>query len=388
MKTNKIALFLLFLYIQMSFITLTAIISTYGTELFGIFFVVILMVLYSSKVYLNSIFYAALSTVFLMGMTYLQSSYLQYSEILFLNAIRTAFWLSMALILYPYVKIMNSTSIAEVIRYVILLNASTVLVQFLSYYIAGFVVDFSLLLGGEPSRNISGSLFRPTGLTSEPSIFAGALFGCIVIYYLIKQKIDFVVALGLLSMVLTLSTLAALLVVAFLGLVSVISFKRVLLLLPFSICATLVLMPSILKRLEAFESGDDASNNVKIAVLKNWIDEPMIHSFGYGLVGKSNTAPVYYEALYDMTIIGNTFVIYGVYLGFIILSFFSWWLLKLHFALVGKLLILIALVKLSSPNVLFFSCFILIVCAISYQNQYVNKKINKNAADGIKRNYP
>lgn len=386
MKTNRVASFLLFLYIQMSFITLPAPVSTYGTELVGVAFAVLLMILYKSKIHLNSVFYAFVSTTFLVGVTYLQSFYLQYSEILFLNAIRTAFWISMALLLYPYIKVMNRDSMAQVIKYVVLLNASTIFLQLLSYYMTGAVIDFSLLLGGEPSRNISSGLFRPTGLTAEPAIFSGALFGCIIVYYLIKQKIDFVVMLGLLSMVLTFSTLATLLVIAFLGTVSILSFKRVLFFLPISICTISVLMPSILKRMALFESGDDASNNIKLTVLKNWLDESTIYSFGYGLVGKSNSAPAYYDALYDMTIIGNTFVIFGIFLGGVLLFLFFLWLFKLSFGWIEKVLILMVFMKLSSPNILFFSAFVLMVCAVSYQNRYVNKNINKNLVNAISSN--
>ncbi|MBS9765395.1 hypothetical protein, partial [Pseudomonas mosselii] len=47
-------------------------------------------------------------------------------------------------------------------------------IQVVSKLLFGSIVDYSMLIGGEPSRNMmTGVGFRPTGLTAEPSVYCG-----------------------------------------------------------------------------------------------------------------------------------------------------------------------------------------------------------------------
>lgn len=238
--------------------------------------------------------------------------------------------------------------------------------QFLAFYLFHIEIDYSILSGGEPSRmwNVLG--LRPSGLTGEPSIYSGIMISMLALMFFLNKKKITVIYFGLGSVFLTLSTLGVLLGVLFFMLISLrkISFKKIVLVSFIGIITSGMLSSALLARYERFESGADVSNNVKFDIVDTMLSHSEIGLLGYGLVGKSESAPDYYTALYDLTLFGNLIVIFGIPLGIILSIGGVVCILKCKLQFYEKCLFILTLLKITIPNFIFFYIFICIISHI------------------------
>ncbi|EFH7645872.1 hypothetical protein B6Q94_24970 [Escherichia coli] len=139
------------------------------------------------------------------------------------------------------------------------------------------------------------------------------------------------------------------------------SIKKIIVLIGTITSVVVLIMPLLISRYERFINGDDVSNNVKFSVVENLLNNTSLFTLGYGVVGYSDGAPDYYQALYDLTLFGNLFVIFGIPLGIFISVYIFLMLLKIDLPLSIKALILLGVVKISIPNYIFFYLFVLMV---------------------------
>lgn len=288
-----------------------------------------------------------------------------HTEILIYQSIKVCLWLFSSVLLYCAVVDTSEHIIDKAVSAALILYISCLILQVVSYRLNGTIIDYSALIGGEASRNMmSGVGFRPTGLTSEPSVYCGITAWLITLRYAVNKKTDILFILSCMSMLLTLSFVGVFLCFGIL-LIGMLKFRMIMPIIGFVFIGYFILIDRINDRISLFISGSDGSNNVKIDTLNNFMSNPDIYTYGYGFVGKSLSAPSFYESLYDMTIFGNFFTIFGVHFGIIALISFIVFLIRINISKRAKIMILISSFKISLP---FFAVFYLsmsILLAIS-----------------------
>lgn len=371
-KLKKINFILLFSFIMCFSITLSAPIITYGTQIILLAPLVFFIIYFNGSFKLKRINYILLIGVFVFIITFIQSTYLEYTEILWLQTIRIYFWISCCIIVYDSLIKIPLPIIKVCIERIILLFSISVILQSILHYFFNYTIDYSILLGGTDSRMAYNDLFRPSGLTSEPSIVSGILISLLSIYYLFTKKINIIYILALIACFLSLSTIGIILASIFF-LIAFSSKRTIFLFFITTPLIGFILIQELIIRYKNFVNGSDGSNNVKIDVINNLLNMNENFYLGFGFIGKSSTAPPFYEALYDLTFLGNFLVIFGIPLGAIILFFFLIFIFKLNFSLKEKLLILLSLLKTSSPTFSFFNVFILLLIIISKKKKNQKK---------------
>ncbi|EFB70735.1 hypothetical protein PROVRUST_08216 [Providencia rustigianii DSM 4541] len=343
-------------------------IITYGTQLVFLGFISTFIYLSNNSVKIRSLIVTLSLISFILVWTSIQSFFLLHQELIWLQTMRVCFWIICSYFIFEKISRFNNDTYIKSIRIVILILSLSVIIQFSSYYLLSFNIDYSEMLGGINSRtSYSNGAFRPSGLTAEPSIISGIIVSLLTIYYLIKPKLDVYYFIGAISCFLTLSTLGIILISLYL---TIILFKKnnlpifILFLCPL----LLISIPEILERYDIFQSGLDSSNNIKFEIIKNLLSSEHLLYFGYGLTGKSISAPLFYEALYDLTIFGSFFVIFGVPIGILLVITFLIFLAHINFNFKEKSLILLCFMKISSPTFIFFNLFIILIIIISQKN--------------------
>ncbi|HHF3094351.1 TPA: hypothetical protein ACPJ00_003254 [Vibrio diabolicus] len=358
---------IVFFYILFSVTALNSPVTVYGTQIIGFFSIFLLSISLRMRINIGlNLLFVGIFLVILFT-TKLNSIYGEYTGILWLNAMRSSFWVFIAFNLYAYIKHQPKDYLERSLKIIILISVFFVYTQFVSFYVFHFNFDLSTLLGGEPARSGSGHIYRPVGLTTEPAIHSGFMLGMLTLYYICRNKVDSVVMLGLSSLFLSMSVfgiIAALIfiVVTCFNFRSYVSIIIGLLLLITSFYFVFDILQS---RLDLFLSGGDGSNNVKVTILKDIIYSNVISLIGFGFVGKAGDAPLYYEALYDMTLPINLIVLFGLPIGLIALAVIFVLFIKLQFDLRSKALIALTLLKVSSLTSIFFPCFVCILYCLN-----------------------
>lgn len=363
-KSNSLAYSLFFLTLLFSIIELNAPLFIYGGQLVGLFLCVVLAYFFRLFISSRIVLLSFLTSLIVIYLSFLQFPYLEYRGIFWLNTIRTLFWINCAIFLYGYFsRVLTSNDFLSAIKVLIIISSLTVIAQFISFYIFRVELDFSILFGGDGVRSVysgmEGINYRPTGLTSEPAIHSGIMMGLLTLLYIIDNKCKLVPFLGLSSVLLTFSTLGAILVLLYLVVVYTKNIQTVIAGLFLLVIFSLFVGDSLIARYEFFMSGEDGSNNVKLEVIEYLSSRSNYILFGLGFVGKDSHAPDFFEALYDLTYFLNLYVYFGVILGAIILIITLTLLYKSSFRFREKLLICLALLKLSGPTFMFFNFFIM-----------------------------
>lgn len=378
---SKVYNTLAFLLVFFSIIEINAPITTYGVQLAGLFLLTVLRFFLYWKLNFKRFVGVLLISIFILLMTYFQSAYLNYQGILWPNSIRIIFWVSIAILFYDYFMKIRLHTLSKILGVLIVLSSLTVILQIISYYILSNPIDFSVLLGGEGVRSsfdLGGVSYRPTGLTSEPAIHSGITFGLIVMKYLVDRRNNFSILLGLLSICLTLSTLGILLVIGYVVIIYTRKLPHIIFGAVFLFFLVLFLSEQLVFRYESFISGSDGSNSVKLMVLEEFFSNDWVRALGFGFVGMDGTAPYFYEALYDMTLFFNVFIYFGSIIGIVLLIYIiSLLFFKCQFTFRYKLLITLALVKLSGPTIMFFSFFIMLLFVIHNKQKQLNVLLGK-----------
>ncbi|WP_139108561.1 hypothetical protein [Edwardsiella tarda] len=264
-------------------------------------------------------------------------------------------------LVYPFfLSKLSHSDIISVTGIWMCVYASFLYIQFFSFYFFGNLIDYSLLLGGEPSRILNFVGLRASGLTSEPSIYSGIMISMMVIYYIYNGKNTACTYFAGVSILFTLSTLGVFLFIVyfFSTLVRKLNLKKLILLFFIFTSSFFFILPQLVSRYERFIDGNDVSNNVKIYVIENFIHSPVLALIGYGVIGFSQGAPDYYQALYDLTLFGNLIIIFGIPLGCIFSLAVIFMIVKMKVSFQYKILIALCLIKVTIPNFIFFYLFL------------------------------
>lgn len=343
-------------------------ISFYGTQFIGLSLLLMYRFFVYPKISLKCIQLFFFTVIFLEILCFFQNLYIE-KNILILVYQRVIFLISVAILLYDYLKISNIEVLKKVFSFFITIMSLVVILQFFGFYFLNIdraLLDFGLLLGGEESRTwyFGDWVYRPTGITSEPAIFVGVQFALLAIQYLLDKDVVFSRLMGVFSLVLSMSFLGMILAGLFLLIVYSKNIKNYIFGLFAFFLFYIFSFEMINARIEKFISGEDGSNNVKIEAFNYFLSDINITMFGYGFLFRSEGSPQFYDALLDLTFYLNTFTIFGLLIGSVLISLFIYFLFKSETSIKEKLIILLSLIKLSNPSVLFFSLFIVLCVSI------------------------
>ncbi|TNH06488.1 hypothetical protein FHQ25_12335, partial [Testudinibacter sp. TR-2022] len=161
---KKIDYFLFISILLFSTIDLPSPIITYGSQLIGFLFLVVCVFFVYPRLSLKSVVLCFFVLSFLTIISLIQYSFLTYTSIFWYNFMRVSFWIMLLIILYNYIK---HVSIFFINKSICILA-----VQLISVYAFDYIIDFSILIGGDEVRSFSSGFFpyRPTAVFSEPSI--------------------------------------------------------------------------------------------------------------------------------------------------------------------------------------------------------------------------
>lgn len=375
-KNNFVVNLYLITLLLITTIDLPAPIVIYGSQIILVILSVLLRFLLYPKVSQKSILIAIFIILFIELLASYQISYLKYTEIFWLNTNRTLLWILSAIFLYDFLKKFAINYLFNALNIVILIHACAIFLQIFSYYILGHELDYSIIIGGESVRSLfslNNINYRPTGLTSEPSIVSGFMAGLLCLKYVLNKKNDFIFLLGVFSILGTFSTLGILISCIILIILYSKNIRNILLGASVLFIGSLFFIDVLKARIELFILGDDGSNNVKLEIFQSFFNDDYVKFFGYGFIGKSPSAPQFYEALYDMTLYFNVFIYWGLVFGGIVFAIILFWLFKGKFSMREKLFLMIVFIKLSGPTLVFFSFFVTLLLAI----QGYSKKMEK-----------
>ncbi|QIW15374.1 hypothetical protein A4G20_03005 [Pasteurellaceae bacterium RH1A] len=367
--------FVAFFLLIFSIVEINAPIIAYGSQILGFGLIILSAYMTHPKISISVFLFFFLILALMALLSIGQYSHLEYRQIFWLNTLRTLFWVGCAILMYDYIsKKLNISSLKNILKIAIILSAFMVILQFISFYVLDLELDLSKLLGGTGVRSLysgySEISYRPTGLTSEPAIHSGIMFGLLTLYYILNKNIDWSVLLGIISILLTFSTLGVLLAFTYILITYTSSFSKFLLGIIILILLGFLFQDYLLQRIESFSSGNDGSNNVKLAILDYFLSNSNIFLTGLGFVGKDSNAPAFYEALYDMTYYFTPFIQYGIFIGSLVLLISLCLILHSSFSFKEKALISFALVKLSGPTFLFFNFFVMFLFVLHRNRRF------------------
>jgi len=354
-------IFLLFLFLFFS-LDVQAPISFYGTQFLGLISLVVIRFFIYPKLSLNCLKLFFSVVILFEILCFIQNLYIK-QEILVLVYQRVIFLLSVGILLFDYLMLTQEKILKKTLSIFISFMSGIIILQFICFYFLNFdrsMLDFGLLLGGQESRTwyVGDWVYRPTGITSEPSIFVGVQFGLLTLQYLLDKNAKISRILGILSLTLSMSFLGLILAALFLIVVyskNIINYAvGTIFLFLFYIFS----FEMINDRIERFTQGDDGSNNVKIEAFNYFLSDPSITLLGYGFLFRSEGQPQFYDALLDLTFYLNSLTIFGVLIGSVVLFLLIYFTLKSNSSIKEKILIFLSLIKLSNPSVLFFTLFI------------------------------
>jgi len=340
----------------------------YGTQFLGLTLLTIYRFIIYPRISWTCIKIFFFIVIFLEFLSFFQYAYLGLPSVI-IGVQKVVFLLSIVVLNYDYLKNTSVKVISKALSFYIILLSIIVFLQFFGFYFLGLgrdFLDFGLILGGKEARTwyLGDTAFRPTGITSEPAMFIGVQFGLLVLQYLIDKKALFSRLVGLLSICLSLSFLGMILAVLYLIIVYSNNVKNYVIGGVGLFCFYIYSFDLINKRVELFLSGEDGSNNVKIELLDFIFSNHEILLFGYGFIYPVENSPEFFDALGDLTFYINTLTIFGVIFGFLFLLLFFVYIFKSMSTVKEKALIFLALIKLSNPAFLFFSCFIVMMVVL------------------------
>ncbi|WP_429231931.1 hypothetical protein [Aeromonas veronii] len=361
--------FLVFLVVFFCCIDLSAPLVIYGTQLIFICLIAIYLIVVKKTLHCNLVQVLFLiSALFLStAASYYQQTYLMHQELLIKQYSRVTLWIVYGWIAFLFLRTQSVASIAKALKWIVAIMSTSVIIQVFAYYfMGGIVVDYSLIIGGESSR-ILFDVFRPAGLTSEPAIYSAILIGLLSIYFILVRKINYVIFIGAGSVLLT-QSIAGIIMTGLFFLTVILSRPTI---MKFSfmlvVCMSLIIAvaPLLENRYERFMNGNDTSNNTKIETFENMLKTDALLYTGYGFVGKSKSAPAFYEGLYDVTLWGANIVTYGIPIGITLNLAMLIFIIRIPIDFTGKILIMISLLKITSPMFIFFNVFISLVFVIN-----------------------
>lgn len=274
---------------------------------------------------------------------------------------------------------LNDKKICSLINLFLTFNVLIFFLQLVLYYIFSYDLDFSNLMGGAGNRALNYSeIYRPTGIYDEPAIYGLYLSVLIASKLFFTKKLDFLVLVGLITMLLTFSFVSIILAVG----IILITFSKRLSVFSFILCCLVMLlailivyenswMPDfLLNRLDSLLEGNDGSTSNKVQSFQFWLNNESVRNFGFGFIGLRGWTPEFFDAIYDMTLYGTAITQFGVILApfficwigaFLWINGWSWFSLCLCFLI---------FIKLSAVHILVFWVFLAF-----YQRSFLKKLI-------------
>ncbi|EBA1131279.1 hypothetical protein NU104_002022 [Salmonella enterica] len=348
-------------------IDLPAVIVVYGLQLYILPCIVLMCLIRGGGFPLKLFFVTASLSLIIIIITVIQKTYTPYPDLLWSYTARLIYWIMVFTLLVPFIQKTPLIVLIKIIRRWILIYSTFLFIQFIAFYLFHIIVDYSLIIGGQESRILNEVGLRASGLTAEPSIYSGIMISLLILLYLMTGKNNIITYIGLISILCTLSTLGIFLVIVYLAITNLyrVKISKIVFFISLSIAIIFVLWDFILKRIELFLQGGDVSNNIKIMVIDNLFNNESLFLLGYGLVGYSDKAPLYYQALYDLTLFGNLCVIFGVPVGLILSMTIFLLVFNMRICLEKKILIILSFLKITIPNYIFFYFFLVLLYVIT-----------------------
>lgn len=380
---EKFDLWVITLFLFSCNVALMAPLFFYGFNIFLVLILSLLMFFVNNKIDKKTINLIAFFFFLFFPLLIIQSTYLFYADAIWQQGLFTIFVTIIVLLICNYINLVKISIIIKALNISILVFSIPIILQFFYVYVLGgdpFKVDIASFFGGIYSRSGNTNTatvdfiytYRPTGFTSEPSTSSGVISSFMILNYLIcKDKYKFVLILGIVGMILSMSTLGTILAILLSVLFFVNSLKKMLVVFFVGSISSGFLLLQLGARYERFISGDDGSNNVKKEVIHYFLSDPFITLFGYSNpIISSFNSPQYFQALGDLgfflTIIGR----YGLLVGLIFLFFFIIWLISIKFSMKEYFLIILALLKFSTCLSPAFIIFCLILNRIKTEREY------------------
>lgn len=367
-KSNNVPIFWVTLLLLIANMQTTSALSLYGLSIV-VFSLCVLILFYHYPHILIEVLLLAIIFIFtLMIVTAIQlpdySIYTGLNKIIISRALLAIFWILCMIIISGAINEVTNRQLSVALAVVIIVMSVFLILQNISYYFFNYIIDFSTMTGGELSRSYYSGLYRPAGFLPEPAVYSGHMAGLIALYMYYRKKANAIILLGLISILLTLSTVGVILVIL-LCLSYFVSIKKnplifIFILFLFVLFLTII-SPLLVERFDLFINGNDTSNNLKLEAIINFFANEKILLFGYGMVGHDHPLlPDFYEAIKDVTIFGALFSIYGTIIGCILLFILSYYWISSTLDLKYKIILLIPLIKICSPGYLFFHIYMLL----------------------------
>lgn len=362
--------FFLFIAVIGVIIDLASPVTVYGVQLFLFPFACLFLYAKSvSKMTYQSLLFIIMVVSIVIISSFIQVYISKHNEILLSQTLKVIIWVVSSYLLYVGCKGVDKDTLERSINAALVVFILSLFIQVVSKLLFGSIVDYSMLIGGEPSRNMmTGVGFRPTGLTAEPSVYCGITAWLITLRYAINKKIDYLFLLSCVSMTFTLSFVGIFLCFLMLC-VGMMRIRMIIPVIAIFVIGYLSVLNIVNDRIVLFLSGADGSNNIKIETILDFIGNQNLYIFGYGLIGKSESAPSFYESLYDMTIFGNFITIFGLPFGVLCIVLYCVFIIKIKITKRAKLMMLLSSLKISLPFFAVFYMTIAMICAISNKNK-------------------
>lgn len=340
----------------------------YGNLVFFIPALIVFRFILHNKISVKKLLFIVLLIIFWELLVFIQNTNTLYDNLI-INTQRSIFlFVSFFLISDVFNKVSIKTILTSLNAYIVFLSG-IVIFQFLGFYILGLsssAVDISVLLGGQLSRSgYMETMYRPTGLMSEPAAFVGAQVALLSLQYLISKKNDLPRLLGIFSVLLSMSFAGFILIGLYCLIIFSKDIKNILVLSIIALLAFVGLKEVVKDRLKILGSDNDGSNNVKIEAFNYFMSDPMHILFGYGNIVRNQSTPIFFEGATDITFFLASITIFGVLVGGMILLIFFYWLFKSNYTIKEKMIVLLPLVKLTNPALIFFSSFIILAIKLS-----------------------
>ncbi|EKP8428545.1 polymerase, partial [Escherichia coli] len=205
---------------------------------------------------------------------------------------------------------------------------------------------------------------RATGVFAEPSIFSIHMVTLLVMRYIVANNNSLLSYIALMCMVLSGSTFSVICVMLFFILTCRLTLKWIATGLISLVLVSPIIYQNIMWRMSYISSGSDGSTSYKLELMKSFFDSPLVFNIGHGMVGYYDNAPDYFQSLFDMTLFGSNFIVFGFWLGSILSV--SWLVLFLKYSRFSLRLMLLCLLPCLKLTFLFPMFWLYLVFLAGY----------------------
>ncbi|ENK3380149.1 hypothetical protein AB2M59_003513 [Escherichia albertii] len=268
----------------------------------------------------------------------------------------------------------NFFDLSKAIELILIVNVVLFFIQFVSFYVFGYRIDYSLVTGGIGSRNDYGSLYRASGIFNEPAEYSSAITVLVVSKFLINRKLSSWNIVALASTMLSFSFVG---IIQSFFVIYIVLFRKIhkkpiylFLIVIIIFFAWFAFFDLFIDRYETFMDGSDGSNNTKLDTFNFFLSHTEYLWGGAGLIGYDpNTMPLFMQGLYDLTFFGSCISIFGIFIGsFIAIALISY--IIYNYTISDMALIFICLLKV---NVMIYAMYWFFIILILILPKHIQK---------------